>query len=270
MKTRSRTRSDPRPVTLPEIPAELAQSCRKAECVLFAGAGLSARAGLPTWKEFLGRLLILARDRKIIDHGHAVSLEAALQEGDRETVADGVVGAFGIHRDLLQDFVRRSFPDSTEPSTSHKYLSQIPFNSVTTSNYDGLLEKAFPKFAQLGVFTSKDAELLLDSLSQKRQFVLKLYGDVNRPDTLIYSQIEYREAISSNVSFSKFMEGYFFSRNFLFVGLSLEGIQEFLSSIVFRGSKPPQHFALVAMEGSASKARAELLLRRYNIQVITL
>jgi len=248
----------------------LAQSCRKAECVLFAGAGLSARAGLPTWKEFLGRLLILARDRKIIDHGHAVSLEAALQEGDRETVADGVVGAFGIHRDLLQDFVRRSFPDSTEPSTSHKYLSQIPFNSVTTSNYDGLLEKAFPKFAQLGVFTSKDAELLLDSLSQKRQFVLKLYGDVNRPDTLIYSQIEYREAISSNVSFSKFMEGYFFSRNFLFVGLSLEGIQEFLSSIVFRGSKPPQHFALVAMEGSASKARAELLLRRYNIQVIPL
>jgi WD40 repeat protein len=252
---------------VPVVPPELAQSCRMGECVLFAGAGLSARAGLPTWNDFLAKLLTLARDRKIIDPAQVGSLEAALREGDRDTVADGVVGAFGSQRELLQDCVSESFPEATLPSVTHSALSQIPFNSVATTNYDNLLEKTFPKFAQTGIFTCKDADSLLDALSQKRQFILKLYGNVDRLETLIFSPIEYREVVSSNVSFSKFMEGFFFSRNFLFIGLSLEGIQDFLSSFTFRGTNPRQHFALVAVAGSAWKAKADLLLRRYNVQV---
>jgi hypothetical protein len=104
--------------------------------------------------------------------------------------------------------------------------------------------------------------------SQKRQFILKLYGIIERPETLIFAPLEYRETVSSNVSFGKFFEGLFFSRSFLFLGLSLEGIQDFLSGFVFRGVSPRRHFALVAVTGSGWKAKADLLLRRYNIRVI--
>jgi WD40 repeat protein len=210
----------------------------------------------------------LARDEKVIDAANVSSLDAALREGDLDTVADGVVGAFASHKELLQDCVRQSFPDSTSPSLAHNYLGLIPFSAIATTNYDRLLERTFPKLAHSSVFTTKDSESLLDCLSQKRQFILKLYGDVERLETLIFSPIEYREAVSSNVSFSKFMDGFFFSRNFLFIGLSLDGIQDFLSSIVFRGANPRQHFALVTVAGSAWKAKADLLLRRYNVQVI--
>src|ERR1700687_3168241 len=99
-------------IPIPAVPPELAQSCRAGECVLFAGAGLSARVGLPTWNDFLFGLLTFARDLKFIDPITADSLDAALRGGQRDAVVDGVVQAFGNQRDLLQDFLRRSFPDA--------------------------------------------------------------------------------------------------------------------------------------------------------------
>jgi len=251
-----------------EVPPELIQSCMTGECVLFAGAGLSARAGVPTWNQFLTDLIAYAGNHKIVGPEYAASLEAALKEGDRDSTADGLVQAFGSQRELLVDFLQQCFPDSTLLAPAHEFLRQTPFAAVVTTNYDRLLEKAFPEYAVGGLFTPKEAEPLLDALSQKRRFILKLYGLIERPETLIVAPIEYREALSSNISFSKFMEGFFFSRNFFFVGLSLEGIQDFLSGFVFRGISPRKHFALVAVAGSAWKARAELLQRRYNVQVV--
>ncbi len=252
----------------PEVPADLTQSCLNGECVLFAGAGLSARAGVVTWYRFLQNLLAFAQSHRVLDTSYASSMSAALQEGERDAVADGLAQAFGDRRNLLHDFLRELFPAGTALATAHEHLGRVPFSAVVTTNYDGLLEQAFPAYAESGLYTPKDAEALLNALSQKRSFVLKLYGIIDRPDTLIFAPIEYREAVSSNVSFAKFMEGFFFSRNFFFTGLSLEGIQDFLSGFVFRGTSPRKHFALVAVSGSAWKAKAEFLQRRYNVQVI--
>jgi WD40 repeat protein len=253
----------------PAPPAELVDSIRAGDCVLFAGAGLGARAGVPTWNQFLEQLRLFALENQIISDSDSDSFVAALKNGDRDSVADGLVQAFGEKRQMLQDFLRRSFPEPTSLSTAHRRLAQIPFATVVTTNYDTLLEKAFPDFAQSGLFTPKDAEALLDALSQRRQFILKLYGIIERPDTLIFAPIEYREVIASNLSFSKFVEGFFFSRSFLFIGLSLEGIQDFLSGFVFRGTARRRHFALVAVSGKAWKSRANLLKRRYNIEVLS-
>jgi WD40 repeat protein len=253
----------------PEAPGELIESCLNGKCVLFAGAGLSAQAEVPIWDDFLLNLLALARDHGALDQEEAASLEAALREGQRNAAADGLVQAFANDRPLLQDFLRQSYPESTAPSSAHQHLRQVPFAAIVTTNYDRLLERTFPEFAASGLFTSTDAEALLDALSQKHPFILKLYGLIERPETLIFAPVEYREALSSNVSFSKFMEGLFFSRNFFFIGLSLEGIQDFLSGFVFRGASPPKHYALVAVAGSAWRTTAALLQRRYNVNVIS-
>jgi len=252
----------------PRVPADLIQSCLNGECVLFAGAGLSARAGVVTWYRFLQDLLAYAQRHQVLDADYASSMNAALQEGERDAVADGLAQAFGDQRNLLHEFLRESFPVGTAVAAAHEALGRVPFSAVVTTNYDSLLEQAFPAYAESGLYTPKDAEALLNALAQKRSFVLKLYGIVDRPDTLLFAPVEYREAVSSNVSFAKFMEGFFFSKNFFFMGLSLEGIQDFLSGFVFRGTSPRKHFALVAVSGSAWKAKAEFLQRRYNVQVI--
>ncbi len=247
---------------------DLAQSCMANECVLFAGAGLSARTGVPTWFQFLSDLLAHGVENKIIDPGSAQSLTGALKEGERNVAADGIVQMYGNRRDLLQSFLAGYFKSAGPLSTAHKYLQRINFSSIITTNYDRLLEETFPDYASDGLFTPRDSEKLLDSLSQRRWFILKLYGLIERLDTLIFAPIEYREALSSNVPFSKFMEGIFFSRSFFFVGLSLEGIQDFLSGFVFRGTASRKHYALVAVAGSAWKAKADFLRNRYQIEVI--
>jgi SIR2-like domain/EVE domain/AAA domain len=253
---------------IPPIPSELVESIRAGECVLFAGAGLSARAGVPTWNQFLSGLLSLASEKQVVDPLRAESFAAALQEGERNAVADGLVDAFGTDRGSLQQFLLKTFPELQDLSSAHKLIRQIPFGAVVTTNYDTLLERTFPQFAEAGLYTPKDAESLLDALSQKRRFILKLYGIIQRPETLILAPIEYQEMVSSNVSFYKFVEGLFFSRSFFFIGLSLEGIQDFLSGFVFRGANPRKHFALVAVSGTVWKAKADLLERRFNVRVI--
>lgn len=253
---------------VPPVPQELIDSIHAGDCVLFAGAGLSARAGVPTWDQFLSGLLTLARENQIVDPTGADSFAAALKEGERNAVADGLVHAFGDEREKFHQFLLKTFPAQQGISSAHELIRRIPFFAVLTTNYDALLEKAFPQYAEAGLYTPQDAEALLDALSQKRRFILKLYGFLQRPETLILAPIEYQEAVSSNVSFSKFVEGLFFSRTFFFLGLSLEGIQDFLSGFVFRGTIPRRHYALMAVSGTAWKAKADLLERRFNVRVI--
>lgn len=251
-----------------KVPPDLALACATGECVLFAGAGLSARAGVPTWNQLLLNLLQYAVSNKTLDASYADTLRVALQESGRNEAADSIVQTFEGRRGLLQTFLNQQHPENVPLATAHRWLQQIPFESVITTNYDRLLEDALPDYAHDGLYTTHEADRLLDALTQKRRFILKLYGIIERVETLIFAPYEYREAIASNIPFSRFMEGAFFSRSFLFLGLSLEGIQDFLSGFVFRGVSPRKHFALVAVSGSAWKVKAELLQRRYNVEVI--
>jgi SIR2-like domain len=245
---------------VPPIPKELADGIQNGECVLFAGSGLSAQAGFPTWNQFLSGLLGFARERKVVDPSLAEAYAESLDQGERNAVADGIVHAFGSGRGDLQDYLLRTFPDTAPLPRVHEFLRQIPFASVVTSNYDTLLERALPQFADAGVYTPRDAEALLDALTQRRRFILKLYGIIRRPETLIVAPIEYRDVVLSNLTFSKFVDGLFVSRTFFFLGISLEGIQDFLSAFSFRGSaQPRKHFALLPVSGSAWRTKADLL-----------
>jgi WD40 repeat protein len=216
----------------------------------------------------LSNLLSYAALHKTVDQAYSESLRGALDEGGRNEAADGIVQTFDANRDLLRTFLRQQHPEDVPLAPAHQWLRRIPFSAVVTTNYDRLLERALPEYESEGLFTPQDAKLLLDALAQKRRFILKLYGRIERAETLIFAPFEYRQQLATNILFSRFIEGIFFSRTFLFLGLSLEGIQDFLSGFVFRGVSPRKHVALVAVIGSAWKVKAELLQRRYNIEVL--
>ncbi len=58
----------------PSPPDTLVEACLAGKCILFAGAGLSAQAGLPTWIPFVRGLLDWANKRQLIDTISADSL----------------------------------------------------------------------------------------------------------------------------------------------------------------------------------------------------
>jgi WD40 repeat protein len=253
----------------PRIPQELYENLRTGNCVLFAGSGLSARAGLPTWTELLSGLIEFGFTEELISSGSAESYRAALLELERDSVADGIVHAFHSSRDRLQEYLRRSYPVLPSVPRAYDALRKMPFSAVITGNHDTLLEKFLPRYAEAGLFTPQDTGPLMDAVSQKRPFLLKVYGVIDKPETLIIAPIEYRQLVASHLAFLSFIEGLFVSQTIFFVGLSLDGIQEFLSATPFRGgSHPRKHFALVAVESSAWRSKAELLERRFNVTVI--
>ena len=122
-----------------EVPAELIQACLSGECLLFAGAGLSAQAGLPIWKGFVAGLLDWAIKLGILDTEAAQAQEAALRDGDANAVADNLVSAFGEDKRLLLQSCESLSGSSLALPEAHSSLRRIPFAGVLTTNLDNLL-----------------------------------------------------------------------------------------------------------------------------------
>lgn len=253
----------------PTPPDALVADCVSGECVLFAGAGLSARVGFPTWLPFVGNLLDWATKSKFVDEAWAESRRAAIEKGDSGVVADGIISALQGQEEVLYGYLRKTFARNASLSIAHRHLGGIRFCSVLTTNFDNLLEQTY-KSKKPPIYTPGDADQLIEAMHKRDFFILKLYGDLSRPDTLMISPTQFEDAISENLPFSQFMETLFLSKTLLFIGASLEGIEDYLKGVGLRRQRNPRsHWALVGVSDDESwRAKAESLKRRYGIGII--
>ena len=252
-----------------EVPADLLDVCVAGECVLYAGAGLSAQSGLPTWRDFVHKLLEWALDNHFITADEAATYRAEIDTGHADPVADSVISRLKTARDqsLLNEYLKKVFLRKASPSRLHSQLVRIKFSAALTTNFDDLLERVYDTpFEQ--VYTPKNTESLLAALTRGDFFLLKLYGTLDQPDTVMVAPKQYEDAITGNRLFSEFMETLFFSRTLLFIGASLEGIETYLRGISLPKNVTRRHYALVAITGTSWRAQADLLERRYGIKVL--
>lgn len=253
----------------PSVPQELVEACAAGECVLYAGSGLSVQSGLPNWTTTLGELVEWAIRGKVVDERLGLSLRLALEHGEIESVSEGLLEYTGSRISDLHDFLRKILLGNSKPSPMHRCLAQLPLSAILTTNFDELLEESFQNRAG-SVFTPQDAEALLNALSARHFFILKLYGSLRSAQTIILSTAQYEEAVAANSAFSSFMETLFFSRTILFLGTRLESIEEYLKGIEFSQTRPRTHYALVdvSTKGPAWELKSSVLRRRYGIEVI--
>lgn len=251
-----------------EPPADLVEVCAAGECVLYGGAGLSARSGLPIWKEFVHGLLDWAVENRFLEESEATSFHAEIETGDADPVADSVISRLksAEQLSLLNNYLRQVFLKSSSPSAFHFLLKRIKFSAVLTTNFDNLLERNY-QVSSDQIYTPKDAEKLLTALTKRDYFILKLYGTLEQPETVIVTPAQYESGIAGNKIFSQFMQTLFVSRTLLFIGASLEGIEAYLRGISLPKDVARMHYALVAVTGNAWRAKADLLERRYGIKV---
>lgn len=254
---------DPRP------PAELLEVLRAGECVLFAGAGLSARVGLPLWLDLVQRLSGWAADLDLIEPEIAIANHGAIGAGAAGEVADGIVAAARERGTDLQSFLRGAYAGERHLSDVHHILRNLPFSAALTTNFDSLLEDTF-RVRGDSLFTPADAESLLVALHKREFFILKLFGELDRAGTLMLSPSQFDDAVRENMGFARFMESVFVSRSLLFLGCSLEGISGYLRGVGLRPQGSRRHFALIpAWENGQWRAAAFALEKRYNIEFIT-
>ncbi len=253
---------------VPSPPEKLVSACRRGECVLYAGAGLSAQAGLPTWRPFLEGLLERAIQVRVLTEDTAASLRSGLQEGVTDPVADSLVNAFRAKPDEFLEYLRSVFlAPAAPPTVAHRCLRDLRLCGAVTTNFDGLLERTFAE-RTAAVHTPRDAEALFEALAKRTFFLLKLYGTLERPETVVAAPAAFAELLAKNQPFASFMEGVFVGRTLLFLGTSLEGIETYLNTLTPKEHLTRPHYAVVAVTGTAWQARAELLQRRFGIEVL--
>lgn len=206
------------------------------ECVLFVGSGLSARAGLPTWRRFVEELLDWSVKRQVIDPRKAEVQRQALREGEANAVADNLADLYNQdqRKPMLLEFCRSAAVSHGALPKAYLTLRNIPFGALLTTNFDDLLWRTYQDAGLNEVLTPLDSEKLHEALAKNRIFLLKLYGTLDRPETAIVAPAEYEAMLGSNVLFLKFMEALFFSRTIFFAGTSLEGIVDYLRGFRFR------------------------------------
>jgi uncharacterized protein (DUF2235 family) len=251
---------------VPEIPDELVKDCAAGKCVLFAGAGLSAQAGVPTWVHGL---------TKIIDD-LAIGAEASeawaplrtrLSEGDMEINATAELLASRLSRDDLRVRVKETFAKTnSELSTTHQALSEIPFAFALTCNWDDLLERTFESRGGL-ILTPKDSAQFPVLLREGRFFVLKIYGNANDSPGFLFTTAEYRDSVNENPDYARFITSLFSSNTVLFIGASLKGVEDFLSALRIRGQTARAHYALVP-ETADSGLQDERFRSSYHVRLL--
>ena len=252
----------------PGVPDELATACAKGQCVVYAGAGLSAGAGYPLWKPFIEGLVTWVAEQELIPPTMVTTYRQALEKGETASVVDGVVSLleYNGHGAALQEYLKQQFLTRKSVTKVHRALRNVGFQAALTPNFDTLLERTFDN-PPSPVYTPRDAEPLLSALSQRSFFIAKLYGDLERSPAMV-SPAQYRAAVANNLPFAQFNQQLFYSRTVFFCGCSLSGILDYLQGASITSTPDRKHYALVAIEESGWEVSADLLGRRYGIQVL--
>jgi len=250
------------------VPASLIRHLKEQRCVVFVGAGLSAAAGLPGWKDLLGSM-ITDIENEVVTDGSTAELHSMMDAGKLLEVADHCRQQLGERRyqELLGEKLRGGSGDIPE---LHRLLTQLPFSAVVTTNYDKLLERAYARFrGELPkVVTSRDRESLGSLLFSGGFFILKAHGDIDDAASLVLTARDYREIIHTNSAFDGLFAALLMTRSLLFIGYSMNDpdfrllLDRQLSTF---GDNIPERYAVM---GGVGIVEADVMKRASNIRVL--
>jgi hypothetical protein len=250
------------------IPSLLVDACLNGDCVLYAGAGLSAQGGLPVWNDCVRELVNWAAYNKLVPAGVIDAAQLDLSRGQTGAAADLLATALeGLEHDL-HSYLRHRFCVASELPAAHALIKQIDFPGLITTNLDNLLDRTFP-YSGGRVYTAADCEVLLKAATRRDFFLLKPFGDLDEPHTIRLGPTQCERVIESNPACSDFIEQLLQRRTLLFLGSSLEGIERDLGYIPLQAKMDHKHYAFVSVVGEEWKAAAERLSERYGIQVLS-
>lgn len=175
------------------------------EAALFVGAGVSRSAGFVDWKALLTDV--------------AIELDLDIgKEHDLLALAQYHVNGHGsrgeLNQQLLDAFVR-----DAERTEVHEVLARLPIDTVWTTNYDRLLEKAYEESGQ-----TVEVKLSIQNLAQARRgrdvTIYKMHGCVTQPHDAVLTKQDYEIYDQSRRLFTDSLKGDFIEKTLLFLGFS--------------------------------------------------
>lgn len=194
------------------LPAELIESFQRNDAILFLGAGLSIGAGLPGWADLIRPLAQAVGARWPAD-------EVDLTTDHLLTAAQHYENQCGRHA-LIQHM--RDMLDTTgvNPTPVHRLLASLPVPVIFTTNYDDLIERAWGQVGQHPNVIISEPELAF--WSEERVQIIKLCGDLHRPESIIITQRDFSTYFATRPRLAERLRTTLESRTALFLGYSLK------------------------------------------------
>jgi hypothetical protein len=254
------------------IPEDLLSSFKRGKGGVFVGAGVSISAGLPSWKNFLEKMIDFASEVANLPESKKNSMKGLLGNPEKFLMI-----AEELKEYLASDFnkfINLTFKDQAPgPSEIHKAIIEVPSKFTITTNYDNLLERAY---AQLNgdipnTFTFKEGSDIIFNLFNDKYFILKAHGDASRPHQgIILTENDYRIILYKEPGYKSILENLFASNSLLFLGSSLQDpeLRLLLGYVhnAFQGSGP-KHYALINKD-ELSEVEIDRWRKDYNISII--
>lgn len=186
---------------------ELAARASRGGLAIFAGAGVSASAGLPGWGELLDRLAARAG----FDEATRVRL-AALGPLDRAQLVAHRLGP----EPALGRAVAELLDTGGAVSLAHQLLAALPVREFVTTNYDDCLERACDAIGR------PVARLPYAPASTSRRWLLKMHGCVRVPEDIVLTRRDYVRYAERNAALAGIVQAMLVTRHMWFVGFGLD------------------------------------------------
>lgn len=247
-----------------KVAEKLAEFAKKKDTVLFAGAGIGCRVGLPSWPSLLATIAEKLNDD---DHTEEANLiKKRLKKGSFLTAASVVRSCDDLVESERYSVFSEPFTDDKVPAEKLELLETIvtyPSAGIVTTNYDRTLLRCCSKFrGDPPPISIEVGDGSLRGAATRSDFILaRIHGRVEIPSTLKISSEDYA-LLDSDKDYLDFLSRLFEFRSVLFVGFSFSdpAIDKILNLYrdAFSPNFPVKHAALIPSSG------AESLLKNLN------
>ena len=232
--------------------------------VLFAGAGVSAYAGIPVWRQLLEHLMEQARSRDPLtaaQMGNAIHTGNFLLAAQYFLMTDQIVE--GERYRLIVNEMKNYDPTVLMP------LVSLPFRAFLTTNFDRSLLDAFSNARRVAVIDYRYGDhSFSQAVWEKEHYVARIHGCVEAPSTIVLTTSAFDDLLK-HTAYHDLLSDTFTRKNTLFLGFSFydPAIRHILEQLDrdYGPTTPGHHLALIPND-----VEGEFLtkLARLNIEVV--
>jgi hypothetical protein len=194
------------------LPTDLVSDLKDGRLLLFAGSGVSAVLGLPSWSGLVSRMADeLSFDSEIFQ-----------ELGTYPTLAEYYWLVKNKDIDDLVKWMKSAWINPTiviAKSAVHRSLANIKFPIIYTTNYDNWIEATLDHYGvpYSKIVTGEDIPRIVSGQTQ----IVKFHGDLEAPSTLVLTESDYFERLKFETELDIKLRSDLLRYSTLFIGYSL-------------------------------------------------
>ncbi len=255
-------------MTPEELGIEIRSFSAKSRSLLFAGAGVSARVGMPTWEALLNGMAGVCRE--FHDSLSADLILDKVSQGDYLGAAAVYKLCTKIPIGVRLARIADTFSNISGDINQLKSLSKLPFSGMLTTNYDRVLHTAIATFRNISPLQIElGDETMKYGAGITEFFVARIHGRYEVPSSIVLDSSDY-DKLKINSTYRDFLTQILRQRPTLFIGFSFfdPAIQIVLDTYkaAFGPNFPEMHLAIIP---DGHDKRLLTALSEVNIQVLT-